>query len=323
VVQIKKIFLFVLSFVTAFILVELFLQYVIGFPTYSVEKKLTGIRGSASGTQNIFIPNSTFFNVEGGLQIYRRNNLGFTGLDVDTINRKEFIAILGNSYLEAYQVPPESTAVGILQISLQNGGSNYQVVNLGNSGHDPMDLLYRLYYYDQFFHFKKIILVIPASQSDWLNRQPSLKFSPQKIVENKAGLSKYLIPLRNHSVFLDLFAKTINAKEQQGDAVPEIETPQKRQKTELKYDAEYDNKLKQVVTQYNSLYPGKIAIINIGENELETIPDSTKNYILSSNIRYLWRPINKPINKINGKGHLNTTGNRELGKTLYELFKQD
>lgn len=318
-VQMKKIALFILSMVVAFILVELFLQYVIGFPTYGVEKKLTGIRGAASGTQNVFKPHSKYLTVEGGLKIYQRNNLGFTGLDVDTTHGAKYIAILGNSYLEAYQVPPESTAVGVLQKKLREDGSAYEVVNLGVSGHDPMDLLYRLHYYNHFYHFDKIVLVITDSQAAWLKRQKEYKFEPLAIKTNKSFVSKFSIPLRNHSVLIDLITKTVGTKEEQNDASPLSEKVIKKQSHV--YDEEYDRAIASVFSEYYKLVGNKFMVLNISDQEKEAIPDSTITLIKTRQIEYLWAPLNLAENKIGGNGHLNIDGNRKLGRALYELVR--
>lgn len=316
----KKVALFLLSFVLAFVTVEIFLQYVIGFPTYGVEKKLIGIRSPSSGAQNIFKPNSSFFTVEGGLSIYKRNNLGFTGLDVDTSKSKKFIAILGNSYLEAYQVPPESTAAGILQQKLRDNSSGFEVFNLGVSGHDPIDLLYRVNYYSKIYKFEKVVLVITDSQAAWLKRQSKIEFDQNlQVVQNKSLFTKIVVPLRNNSVLFDLLAKTINTKEEQGDATEDTAT--KSTPSETVYDAEYDIKLKSIFGECFKMFGEGFVVVNIASSERVAIPEKAALYLKDKGIKYKFNPINAPENKINGKGHLNLQGNAKLGEVLHEVLR--
>jgi len=316
----KKVSLFLLSFVLAFVTVEIFLQYVIGFPTYGVEKKLIGIKSPSSGAQNIFKPNSTFFTVEGGLKIYRRNNLGFGGLDVDTSKGKKFIAILGNSYLEAYQVPPENTAAGILQQKLWKSSSGLEVINLGVSGHDPLDLLYRVNYFSNTYKFEKVVLVITDSQADWLKRQSKIAFDRNiQVLHNNSLLTGILLPLRNNSVLIDLLAKTINTKEEQGDAIAKKENASKPE-TPV-YDEVYDLKLKSVFKEYYKIFGERFVVVNIASLEKVSIPDKALQYLKENGVKYKFKPINLPENKISGKGHLNLKGNATLGEVLYEVVR--
>lgn len=315
----KKMSLFILSAGLAFIFVEFFFQVIVGFPTYEVEKKLTGIRGAVSGTQNVFKPNSCYFTVEGGLKIYRRNNLGFTGLDVDTSREKKYIAILGNSFVEAYQVPPESTAVGILQKRFKQDKSEFEVINLAVSGHDPMDLLYRLDYYNKFYHFEKILLVITSNQEGWLNRHQKLEYEEPKISINKSLVSRFLIPLRNSSVVIDLLIKSMNSNEMPDDATgTTVENSGVHGKKE---DTNYSNSLIKVFSEYNKRYKGQLIVLNISNSETEAVPIEVKNYLQKKQNKYRWEPIVKSSNLIGGNGHLNIQGNSQLGKTFYEILK--
>lgn len=316
----KKVALFLLSFVLAFVTVEIFLQYVIGFPTYGVEKKLIGIRSPSSGAQNIFKPNSSFFTVEGGLSIFNRNNLGFTGLDVDTSQAKKYIAILGNSYLEAYQVPPESTAAGILQQKLSGSFSGLEVINLGVSGHDPLDLLYRVNYYSKTYKFEKVVLVITDSQADWLKRQSKIVFDQNlKVVQNKSLFAKIVIPLRNNSVLFDLSAKTLNTNEEQDDATTNKVTSSTPKR--LVYDEDYDLKLKSIFEEFYRMFGEIFVVVNIAGIERVAIPEKAAQYLKDKGVKYKFDPINAPENKINGKGHLNLQGNAKLGEVLYEVVR--
>ncbi|MBN8547164.1 MAG: hypothetical protein J0L60_13615 [Ignavibacteria bacterium] len=316
----KKVALFLLSFVLAFVTVEIFLQYVIGFPTYGVEKKLIGIKSPSSGAQNIFKPYSSFFSVEGGLKIYKRNNLGFTGQDVDTLGNKKYIALLGNSYLQADQFSPEYTAAGILQQKLRNDSSGFEVLNLGVSGHDPLDLLYRVNYYSRTHKFEKVVLVIQDSQSAWLKRQSKIAFDRNlQVLHSNSLLTRILIPLRNNSVLIDLLAKIFNTKEEQEDTIAKKENTSKPEASA--YDEAYDLKLKSIFQEYYKIFGERFVVVNIASSEQVSIPEKALQYLKENGVKYKFKPINLPENKISGKGHLNLQGNEKLGEVLYEVVR--
>ena len=96
--------------ISATLLTELAVRYILGFPTYGVDKKLLGIKSSTS-TSNIFYPHSKYYNVEDGYKVYKRNNLGLYGKDVSWNKNDTLIYVLGSSYLEAAPTPPDSMAV--------------------------------------------------------------------------------------------------------------------------------------------------------------------------------------------------------------------
>ena len=83
----------IIAFIFAFILNELFVRFVIKYPNYGVEKKMIGIRADDQ-VQNIFKPYSKYWNVEGGNRVFKRNNLGLPGTDVNISNSSKYILFL-------------------------------------------------------------------------------------------------------------------------------------------------------------------------------------------------------------------------------------
>lgn len=316
----KKVSLFLLSFVLAFVTVEIFLQYVIGFPTHGVEKKLIGISSSATESQYIYKPISNYFTVEGGLKIYRRNNLGLPGVDVDTSGGKRFVAVLGNSYIEAYQVPPEFTAVGVAQSILRSKSSQFELINLGLSKYDAFDLLYRANYFNRTFNFSKVILIITESQTKLFKRHKKIKFDPnQKVKQKESKLFKIGTFLRNQSVLISLVGSPSNLLNRGADATEE-ETSEFEKRT--KYSKkDYDQKLCTVLKEYYKLFGNGFIVINIAEDENESIPELSKEFLIENKVTYHYSKINTGENKINKKGHLNMRGNAELGEVIYEILR--
>lgn len=313
----KKSLLFISSFILAFISVEFFIQFVIGFPAYGVKYKLAGIRSSTKW-QNVWKPNSSYFTVEGGLRIHRRNNLGFTGLDVNISKSSQYIAILGNSYLEAYQVAPEKTAVGILQSNLRDSMPGVEVVNLSVSGHDIFDMLYRSQYYDKTFKFKQIILVLNNSEFNWLKRHKRLSFNPKtEVIEETSALQKIIVNIRNYSIFFDLFIKAIQSKKDGSDSQEQNKSQDKLPINDnVKHFRDYSDMMVSVLNQYYFIYGNSLMILNFAEVENDCLPQDAIKFLQKNSIPYFYKKVDTKKNKIEGNGHLNEHGNKELGAFL-------
>ena len=100
----KKIALVLLAFVTAFIITELIVRYVLSYPAYGVESSIMGI--PYSGKELTYAPHSKYWNVEGGNNVFSRNNAGLNGIDIADIRTSGKIFLLGNSFIKASEVLP-------------------------------------------------------------------------------------------------------------------------------------------------------------------------------------------------------------------------
>src|ERR1039457_5321858 len=79
-VQLKRVLVVCLAFAGALVLAELFVRYLVHYPLYGVSERVYGMRAPGISS-NVFSPYSENWSVEGGNRVYRRNNLGLTGVD--------------------------------------------------------------------------------------------------------------------------------------------------------------------------------------------------------------------------------------------------
>ena len=127
----KRILLLTAAALVALALAELFVGIVLGYPSYGAKEKINIC--SYKDFQLIFYPYTKYWNVEGGNQIFKRNNLGFPGIDVKISKDSKYILMLGNSALEGLQINPEAMCTSVFQKKLNRVYSTYQVVNLATT----------------------------------------------------------------------------------------------------------------------------------------------------------------------------------------------
>jgi len=311
--KIKKAAIIFLAAISAILLTELAVRYILGFPTYGVEKKLLGIK-SSTATSNIFYPHSKYYNVEDGYKVYKRNNLGLYGKDVSWNKNDTLVYVLGSSYLEAAQTPPDSMAVTHFQKLIDEAGAPYKVINLGRSGHDPYDLYFRLSWFERQFGCGKVILVLEDDYQEWLERHK------HPLSSNLSGVfgkevnylsSRIAVTLQNISSIAYLFRNTIK-----NGNIEENEF--------LKYHEEdksdLSNDLASCLLIYKNKYGNSFHLLSITDNE--RLNESLKQFSKTSMICFHQKEINIPEFKIKGVGHLNSRGNEVLGKSLYECIRK-
>lgn len=66
-VYMKKLFLILAAFISALIITEIIVQFIIQYPKYGVEKSILGV--PYPGREFIYKPHSKYWNVEGGNKI--------------------------------------------------------------------------------------------------------------------------------------------------------------------------------------------------------------------------------------------------------------
>jgi len=315
----KKFILLFLAILLALVINELFVRYIIQYPIWGVKNKIIGIRSSENGIQNEYFPYSKYWNVESGNKVFLRNNLGFWGIDVDTNINSKYIIVLGSSYIEAQQVPPEASAVSIFFAKIKKNNLNYQVINLGYSGHDPYDSYLRILYYEKYYHPSIVLLVLNSNNIKWLNRH-SYPFN-FKVNDNfgkkQSGIKlRSMKLLRNHLSSFNLIANYILGGN--GNDAKKIE-----QGNEYFYqgvlNAQNLVKLFDCLTVYQKKYSNNFVCVSVDSNLKSNrlienwCKDNKVNFVHSENIEV-------PKNLLHGSGHFNQAGNLQLGNYLYDTF---
>jgi hypothetical protein len=314
----KKGILLFLVILVAFIINELFVKYIIQYPTWGGKDKIMGIRSSQNGIQNEFLPYSKYWNVEGGNKVFQRNNLGFWGIDVDTNINMNAIIVLGSSFIEAQQVPPESSAVSIFFAKIKKNDRNYQVINLGYSGHDPYDSYLRLLYYEKYYHPSKVLLVLNSNNIEWLNRHnyPFNFEESDNFGKKQSGIKiKSMKFLRNHLSSFNLIANFIvNSDENVKNA--ESGQTNTNKNTSL---VQQLIKLFDCLKAFKKKYANNFLCVSVNSDSISN--KIIDKWCIDNKVNFIYREdILKPENCLHGAGHFNQAGNTLLGNLLYDAF---
>ncbi|MFH0865657.1 MAG: hypothetical protein V1904_05655 [Bacteroidota bacterium] len=298
-----------ISFVLALVSTEIILRFIIKYPTLGVEKKVKGL------TDYIYKPYSQYWDVESGNHLYRRNNIGVQGTDISLNNKN--IYVLGTSYVEARQIPPDKIATSVFQNKLQDSLTNFQVINLGGSGQDAYDAYFRITYYEKLYSPDYVILLLDGLYTNYFKRHKHpLDFRPEPGFGDEVGslTSRALIFLRNNSVLINLIARSL--KKSADIDIVEEET---NQNSIVQVDNKIPEELLQCIGEYHLKYKNKFICLSIIDND--TVNLSLESYCNGKNIFFEYNnEINIKCNKYNGKGHLTAEGNKLLGDFIYESF---
>lgn len=306
----KKALVILISLVFAFFVIEFIIGNVLGFPKYGVKEKMTGLR-TTIGTQNIYLPYSKYWNSKETLEIYKRNNLGLPGIDVDTGQYSRYISVLGSSFIENNSQKPEFMSTSVLQKLLKKIDVHYNVLNLGYNGCEPYDSYRRITYFENIYKVETVILVI----NDYISGAYKLKDNPFIIDKNEFKVdnsfkTKVNLLIRNNSAFLRLVLTLFQNSSSEQVVEPEEENID---------DDTVDLKDLQVcLNEYNKKYGHKFICISIMNNEI--INRRIMNFCDSNKINFDYSGLMIPENQLIGDWHLNEKGNAELGKFLFESF---
>lgn len=312
----KKITLIFLAAIVAFFVTEILLAKIIGYPVHGIEKSVLGIKGDGEAN-NIYYPYSKYWTVEGSNNVFKRNNIGLPGIDIQVSRYSKYIYVLGSSYIEAFQVPPEKMATSVLQILLKKKNPEYQVINLGASGHDPYDLFFRLAYYEKTYKPEKIVLILEQLFSEWLLRHHyPLNFNDSnemgKVYTNKNPIKRLVKKNIEKSSFLtlvwDMFKEVLNGENNNNFL--------NNYNNNNQNDRKIAEELKKCLIEYKAKYDDKFVLVSIINNNIEN--KLLANFCKKNYIEFVSSGLNSSNFKINKNGHLNNEGNKKLGELIYE-----
>lgn len=307
---IKKTLLTITAFLISFCIAEFITGYVIGYPKSNTLSKIYCGSDSVSWSAVLYKPFSEYWSVEGGNQVHRKNNLGLSGLNVDT--SKLLIYLIGNSYVEAREINPEKIASTIFQQKLKANCDSLDVINIGYGLESPYDSFIHLGYYEQFKKPETVILLFTGPKDEWLKKHKKAFVHSTDSLKYKAKKSfsfKFKMFFRNNSSVLNLLQNWF-------DELRLEESPQL--KYEAVQDGEFTNEFKEVLRIYKSKYADKFMLVSIAS--LTQINQDIKKFCTEENISFYYDDINKPENKIKGIGHLTEEGNLKLGNLIYNSY---
>lgn len=318
----KRLFVYFGAAAVSFVLAELVVRFLVGFPAYGVSAKVVGIRSSDDRIQNLYLPWSRYWTVEGGNTSHARNNLGLPGLDVQNGTEALYYLVCGSSYVEALQVAPESLATSVLQRRLQQDNPTIQVLNLGHSGHDIYDSYFRAAYFARTFPPARMILVVHEFDMSalWFNRhRHPLSFElPSDFGEETGSPAKRaLIMARNASALINLLVEGFRSEG--GPASVQAPTPLAAAGTNDSASARRRTDILACLTAYAQRYPGRFLVASIITDS--TLSSFVQNACEGNGVPFVRVVVPGDQRFLGGGGHLTATGNVTLGRTIYETLR--
>ena len=323
-VYLKKIFIFFIFFIIALIINEIIFAKIIGYPRYGVYKKIHGIRKTENEISEIYYPHSKYWTVEGGNKVYTRNNIGLPGKDVIINDSINYIFVLGDSFVEAYQVSPLKMATSIFDDNIDKIKKEnlFEVINLGHSGHTAYDCYLRCSFYKNKYFPYAVFLVISSVSDEDLKFNKFIKFNSNDVAvyDIKSPLVEMQRILRNKMTLINisaLYLKNINLSEQKEKFSNLQNNPNN---SVYRYNESDSNRfnLLNVLLNFKNDYDKFYAVIATYNEKDSTV---IKNFCDKNGIKiYFKKDILRKENRINHIGHLNETGNLELGNELTKIF---
>jgi len=265
-------------------------------------------------------PYTKYWTVEGGNKVYSYNNIGLPGTDVNINDSSKIVFMLGDSFLEAMQVPPDKMAVSVFAGLLKN--TNTIPVNLGSPNNDAYLLWFRTNFYEKYFKPDYVCLTVTCLEVldlNFQNHTSPFNFSlPDNFGNqiNEGRLERYSNVFRNNFASLNLIANGLNNYNSKQKEVPELsQTPYKSSEYYQILD-----RLKECLLKYKEKYGSKFFVISME-------PDESNNNLLSSlcqnlGINYKRRNLLTGENILKGGSHLNELGNQKLGELFYDAFTE-
>ncbi|MCE1165364.1 MAG: hypothetical protein LWX07_08195 [Bacteroidetes bacterium] len=307
----KKHLLILPAFIIAFIAVEILIGNLLGFPKYGVLYKMKGMRASA-GHQNVYKPYSEYWNLKEKFEIYRRNNLGLPGANVNVSESAKYVCVLGSSFIENMYISPELMSTTVFQNKLRDDSKMFSVLNLGYNGYDPYDCLRRMVYYESAYKPECVMLVINSYKSDsYLLIENPFDINPASMYIDNSFKSNASIFLRNNSAFIRLVSLLFQEGNEQ-TVLPSAGVPPEGEP--------YLTDLEMCLNGFFKRYGNRFVCVSIMNNG--EVNRKLDQYCKDNNINFEYSDIMTPENQIEGDWHLNTKGNAALGNFLYESYRK-
>ncbi|MGV8016803.1 MAG: hypothetical protein AB2L26_01275 [Ignavibacteria bacterium] len=307
----RKILLILAAFIFSFAAAEFIVGSILGFPKYGVEQRIKGVKG-VRGHQNIYKPYSEYWRLRGKFEIYKRNNAGLPGLNVNLTESSKQVCVLGSSFIENAFMDPAFMSTSIFQNLLRASDSAYNVLNLGHNGFDVYESYRRLVYFEQRFKPDYVFLVINDYEagSFKLVDKPFL-LDDNSFIADESFKTKTILFLRNTSSFIRLVSIMM-----QNDGVQTVMPPDEKEKSGI---INLDN-LEVCLVGFNERYPGRFVCVSITCNE--SVNKRIDDFCLRNGIKFEHSCIMTPDNQVDGDWHLNEKGNNVLGVFLYNSFRK-
>lgn len=312
----------VLAMLFACVIAEFIVGHIIGFPVSKPPRVFMQSTQPNFEYITVDAPHSQFWSVEGGNKVFAYNNIGLPGGDVEINDRSKVVFLIGNSFIEAKQLPGDEIASSLLQRAMSSKDAEVKVLNLGSSAQDPYSLWFRCLFFERWYRPDRVILCVESFSR---LKQYFAKYSTQldfnipkemgKPIEFKPRKKMYE-HVKSKSAFLSLVMPI--AISSLGDK--RVALPGTQADSSLIMD---DDKtleiLKQCITAFHGRYGDRFYFVSIMRDILDD--GLLKQYCDNLGIRNSFNPsVMTAANRINGSGHLNELGNKALAAYLTNVL---
>lgn len=315
----KKFIIIILALILAFFVSEFILYKIIGYPKRTESTRyvfLPNLRGFE--TLKLKEPYSKYWSVEGGNNVYWYNNLCITGRNVFPDAKSKIIFVLGNSFVEAASVPPDSIGVSVFQNKLNSLDTNIKALNIAFPNHDPYTLWFRTMFFEKFY--KPDYVILTAEQFFLLDlsmksHSDTLDFT---IPENfgsiipKSKSEKFFDVFRKRFSIFNLFSLSLNLQKtnNKDTKIPSNENGKDLEKSMRKFS--------DILIKYKEKFGERFLLVSLEVNDDKTkiisdVCDSLK-------INFAHKKLMFQENLWGDCKHFNNKGNKEFGEFLYESF---
>lgn len=316
-------FLIISSIVVSVLLAEVSVRYLCNFPPAGITNLYHIYPNDAyvdkNSYENVYKPYAKYFNNECGYKVYRKNNYGLPGLDIDDAG-KQNVVVLGNSYIESRATPPHLLATSIFMKFLQVRYPNkFQVINLALGGQTPYFGLYRLKFWSPKIKPDYVILILEGNMIGNTKSFSEDKFTLPKdfgtpitdlkitALSSICSLSSYVNLLRNGIKY------SKNIITQHNENIQKIDEKESAEDKITVY-----KKMLYAIKEYYGQYGDKFLLFSLLDNEWN---EQIKQECVKYNINfYCDSKIRSIANYQLKKGHFNNKGNEALGYKLYLIF---
>ncbi|MBM4399932.1 MAG: hypothetical protein FJ041_06380 [Candidatus Cloacimonetes bacterium] len=194
---------------------------------------------------------------------------------------------------------------------------DYNVINLGSSGHDPYVMWFRSQFFARYFTPDYVIVVLDPSSIKYLSQRwsDSLSFEKPPTLPTELPLSpirKYTALPRKYSACINLVLHGFKSQEEQ------IKKNKQDDGISIDVDSIALKKMEQCIVKYKGDYNNVIFVSIISNATTNTILEAIcakQNVYFAADKSLL-----KSVNRIKRYGHLSVKGNQLLGSYLYDVF---
>jgi hypothetical protein len=288
---------------------------IIHYPKYGVEKKYyRSVKYNQKA--KLYLPYSEYWTVEGGNKVYKRNNVGLPGADVNINPDSKYIFVLGSSFTESLSVPPDNMATSRLQNLLRKDSTNYNVLNLGSQGYSMYDDYFRAVYFERLYKPEKVFLIIHVINELFEITDDVFNIEEGFGKTDNSFLTLFTQFYGNKSAFLYLLTSAGNNTRTSED----IGEKNKDTSVKVNYKVRKTSllKIEFCLRKFKERYGDNFIFVPITDEkdnmDLKLISDKAGVNFISKSL------LTNPSWRLNETGHLNSEGSKILSELLYEAY---